>query len=795
MPTKSWSNSVGSGSGSTLTLTYDSINVSGGTATLVNPRISFYSKTGWSDSNNTISAAGTAVVDGQVHSGTLNGGTRTWNCTPEAVALAYGQTTTATFNAVVYGISFFNGDQATTTYSWSIDMPARAHELPYAPPAATLTKNTDRSHTISWTTNYTSGTGPRPWRGVYVERWDNVTNAWYRITSLNWDITSYTDTSTVPDRQYTYRVQSYNGTGTSSYTTTTSSWTTPTAHTSLSWAKDGADVVLSWAKASTLNVTTEVEESAGGGAWTPRATVPAGTTSWRHANPSTALTHTYRIRPVINGVPGAWTTSTVVQLQAPPNAPTQLAPAGGAVNTSSGVQLTWRHNPVDGANQTAYQIRHRRQGGAWTTGPQTIASLPLANLSASTYSNGGVPVEWEVRTWAAHADPSPWSATAAFQPSAPPQVTIQTPTDPHPTSSLDIAWTYHDPEATTQAGYRVEVLAGGQIIWSRAASGPATTITPPVTLANETTYQVRVAVQDGHGMWSSTATRTFTTAFLQPPTPLLVVAFDDPTGAATITITNPADPAAAQATHNTLLRSLDAGTTWHTLDELVPLNTTITDPTPHAHGTTLYAAIAWSALPSSAPSAAHQLVTSSCWLYLNGPGTVARMKANPTIDLTAGRAKVLHRFAGRTAPLEYLGDGRTRHYKIDGEVDGYGRHPELGDWQAWETISDQPAPLTWRDTLGRHLPVSISDVTITHDAKHKRATISATLTVVDNPLTPTPFTPAESPPPAGDDLIVVDHGNGTATISGTAVVDHGNGTLTIDHPAVTTSGTNVTITT
>ena len=180
MPSQSWGPSVSTSSGSQLTLAYDAIVVEGATARITNPRISFYSKSGWSDSNNSITARGSLVVDAQVHSGTLNGGTRTWNCTAESVALQYGSTTNATFAAEVYGVSFFNGDQATRTYTMNVTLPARGYDAPAAPTAVAVVRGSDTSHTVSWSnTNPTSASAP--YQELYVDRTENGGTTWSTV--------------------------------------------------------------------------------------------------------------------------------------------------------------------------------------------------------------------------------------------------------------------------------------------------------------------------------------------------------------------------------------------------------------------------------------------------------------------------------------------------------------------------------------------------------------------------------------------------------------------------------------
>ena len=127
---------------------------------------------------------------------------------------------------------------------------------------------------------------------------------------------------------------------------------------------------------------------------------------------------------------------------------------------------------------------------------------------------------------------------------------------------------------------------------------------------------------------------------------------------------------------------------------------------------------------------------SAQWVFVNGGdgfSTRARIKGNPAIEMTTGRPKVLHTFAGRTKPLEFIGKARSKVFKLNGDVAAFSdREAELSDWASFEDVADLPAPLCYRDPMGRRVFVSIGDdVSIGHDAKSKLAAVSCTLTEVD----------------------------------------------------------------
>lgn len=596
-----------------------------------------------------------------------------------------------------------------------------------------LTKNSDTSHTLSWTRNEEAR---RPYGHIWVNRWDNVRDRWYGVAELGGGATSYTDSSTMADRQYRYYVDVGNTAGISSKVYTGYSSTVPAAHENLQWTKDGANVVLTWTKKSSLPVTTDVDESTDGGAtWVDMATVAAGTNTWTHTAPSTATTHIYRVRPIASGVAGAFITSTVVQLLAAPLAPTGLSPDGPAVdNVVASTTLQWTHSPVDGTAQSAYELRYRVNAGSWvTTGGKVTSAAQLRTIPAATWAHGST-VEWQVKTYGQHADASPWSVIATFTTGARPTATIQTPADgaDYGLSTLTAEWVYYDAEGTTQSDALVTLLdAAGQTLHTATVAGAAASYVVPVTLTNFTAYELRVSVRDGSGQWSAVASRTFTANFIPPPAPVVTTSWNPDLGVVVVDVGNPAPSGSeVMAVTNRVWRSVN-GAAFELVADNLPVNTSLTDYTPATQGANTYRVEAVSATPSSAFTEAIVNATSP-WLFVSGGpahSVVARLKGAAVVASTIGREKVLHKFAGRRSPVEFLGGARTQTFRVSGSVDGHGL-TTLGSWEAWEQVADLPAPLLFRDPMGRRVLVSISDVGISHEAGSKYAKVTVTLTEV-----------------------------------------------------------------
>lgn len=650
------------------------------------------------------------------------------------VPLVYGSSQNIGLNAWVTDIEYVSDGQLDV--GATITVPARPFQLPNPPHTVTATKYNDAKTTVAWTSDYTDAAGGYPWANVYVERWDNVTAVWYQIATLGSSATSYTDTTTRKDREYAYRVRAKNSSGFSTYATSNHVFTTVEPHASVAWEKATTDVVISWVQASTLPVATQVWEKSGSDAFALVATVAAGTATWTHVAPNPAVTHRYALLPVLTGAPSTvYTYSTVVQLLTAPLAPTSLAPSGVTVDPDADTIIAaWAHNPVDGTAQTAYEHQIKESGGAYASSG-TIASA-TASRTLSGLARGKTYVH-QVRTKGQHADWSPWSAEESFTTGARPESSITYPTaDDHGKSSLDAAWTFYDLESHAHTASRVELLQGSSVVYA-ATLGAVTTHTLAFVLTNATGYTFRARVQDASGLWSAWAEVEFDTAFVPPTTPTVTGAFDPADGSIVLAIANPdADgTTTVDPVTNTVERSINGGA-WTLVAEDVPLNTSITDPIPSTAGTNTYRITTWSATPTSAESAPLVMDVYSPWLFVNGgPGfsSLARLKGGPAVALTAGRRKVLHQFVGNTLPVEFSGAARTRVYSLSGAVDGFGAGAaSWGSWEAWEAIADLPAPLVYRDPMGRYERVSISDVTISHEASSRKAKVSATLTVVQS---------------------------------------------------------------
>lgn len=424
MPSKSRN---GNSASSKVTVSYSSIEVnSAGTqARITSPKMSFYSKSGWSDSTNRGRCRGGAVTDETLFTNkTLNGGTDTWNCTAAWVTLVFGNTISTSFIGEVAGVSFYENDNNSDYFgpSLSITYPRRLYTAPAAP-GVTLTRTSDTTATIAITGNQNSTAADKYWR--YID-WQLLTDndSWVTMgTGLAGATTSIPVTGLSKNHQYVVQVRALNEDATGAWTVSGYIYTTPNDPTTASASASGANNVISWTTAATYRAGSEVQLSDNGGtSWLATIyDVPGATLSYNHASVDRTKAWKYRVRHYVvnSGVKlySDWRETAV--LLAAPDAPTTCV---GGRNSDTQQTVTWvQVNPTDPTKPyTTQQVRFQvdDEVAAATTLPDQgagVTSLVHTGTSKNhryRYSvragNAGGYSEWSA--W------SPWVSTTPSDP-------------------------------------------------------------------------------------------------------------------------------------------------------------------------------------------------------------------------------------------------------------------------------------------------------------------------------------------------------------------------------------------
>jgi hypothetical protein len=258
-----------------------------------------------------------------------------------------------------------------------------------------------------------------------------------------------------------------------------------------------------------------------------------------------------------------------------------------------------------------------------------------------------------------------------------------------------------------------QLLLDDEVIESRSGSGATTTTTFSKRLLDATEYQVKVHVRDGDLLWSDWDQVTFTTDFVTPPVPFLSLSWNEEMGSVAATVSNSTGDIAP--TSNVILRSLDGGLSWEEV-ATAPIDGIGFDPTvPLGLPSVLYKVVAWTDLPSSSESEVQEISTVGLigyWsvgsMFENVIQLRINMGAPPKLDVTTGiYQKVLHYYAGRTSPVETIGEATQVTGSVEFVV------TSVADRDKARQMAFMPAPHLFRVPDGTIIFSSIGEVSET----------------------------------------------------------------------------------
>lgn len=648
----------------------------------------------FSDSNNTFARSGAFPGSGSGSVGinvATDGSQQLWSTT-KTVALT-SSTQSQGFSFSLTGVDYVGASQ-TATVSGSVSIPAKPQTAPAAPTNLAVKRVSDGRQTLTWSA---ASTATAPISAFEVERWTSASSRWGRLTSsVPGSARSYAATGTGGDQKVQYRVRAKNAVGVSAWVTSSQSYTTPKAATGVSATLSGSTATVRWTNQSKVATHLDVQQSTRvpGGPWSAWSTIVSGlspsVSSRAVAGLSPATEYRWRIQTAVNN-PNLYAhsaASNTIAPATPPAAPTLLAPS--AIVLEGEVELRWRHTSLDGSGQSQAQIEWQADGG----------EVQQATISGATTSHAlSLPVggyQWRARTRGAHASFGPWSGWSTFQAVGLPTVTILTPDGEIPASRVRVEWAYDDP-AAPQAGYTVELLdADGATLTVVDRAGAETSVTVPYQLTDATDYGVRVTARSGTGFDSTPVYAAFRTAFIPPAAPVLVADWEETSGTAVLTVTNPAGgDGVSETVGNRVERSLDGGVTWEELAADVSLDGSMEDSTAPLMRVIDYRAVAISAEGAETIGESVAVSTDSDAILLRGEdGTLLRLVYNLGVDVESGQEVVLERYLGSTQPTAHYGQARPRRYQLSGTL-----FADEGTYTDGAELLGQP--IHYRDLEGR----------------------------------------------------------------------------------------------
>ena len=641
------------------------------------------------------------------------------------VPLIYGQSQTFNAGGRVRPFTTYTG---TVQRGYAVTIPARPVSAPVAPSNITATRVSDTRQNLSWTRNASASA---PYASQLVRRRVDFGD-WTTIATLSGTATSYADTSTQTGRVYSYSVRAINAAG-EAWDYAPHIYTTPWVPAAPVATKQASgDIVVARGDLS-RNATWSVRHAETGTVLASNLTA----TSWTHSNPSPTQVWSYQIRatspsPVLNS---AWSpSSNSIQLIAPPQAPTTQGP--NVADPGEGFYLLWRHNPVDGTPQRAYQVQTRASSlDPWVDLTSQVTSTTSQHFVAAGTWSAPSTREWRVRTWGQHGQASSYSSTAALQLSGRPTAGITQPDGTHNSPQLTVRWTYHDPEGSSQSAWRVELLSGSMVLEQRSGLGNSTSRSLWAELADGGTYTVRVQVCDGAGLWSEQASQTFTVTYALPPTPDLEANFRKDEGYTVLTPdVNMEHGTREPVSHLRVERATADG--WQVLHDDVQPGQSVVDMLPRLGTVVAYRAVSVANIGSVAYSTPVQVETKTKWVFINhgsGFGQVVRVYGNLEAGRSFSRDKHLKRYAGRPLPVERAGTARERTYSLTGTLFAPWAPPDLtSSYEDFEAAADAAGPVCVRDPEGVRMFVSTGGADLSgYPDVHRR--VSLPMTQIDYP--------------------------------------------------------------
>jgi hypothetical protein len=309
-----------------------------------------------------------------------------------------------------------------------------------------------------------------------------------------------------------------------------------------------------------------------------------------------------------------------------------------------------------------YPIGSRTVTDGATTASSTTVTSATANFTSDdvggAISGGSIPAG---ATITAVTDAATVTISAAATATAT-GVTV-TIDDTVSLSAVTVTWGYAQAEGSPQSQWRATLFdASGVVLEVKSGSGADSSTTMATQLADATTYRIDVAVQSSTGIWSTPDTVTFDVAYGVPPTPSIVGLWVASTGSVGLTVdcADPVSPEVA-ADHLQVWRSLDGGTTWSLVADNVTIGSTVNDNIPALRATNTYLVVAVSTLPSKSVSSTIDVdTTPGCHhVWVNaGPSFAQAVCFTTNVDIAVdeGIQKQLNEFAGRTKPVETMGE-------------------------------------------------------------------------------------------------------------------------------------------
>ena len=429
-----------------------------------------------------------------------------------------GNTSTTDSYTIPSGRAFAVGIYARNADAASTSTPTGwVYPTPAAPTGISNTRNSDSQNTVRWTPKAPN----LPNTNIIVQRSVNGA-AFSHYKTLPATASSFVDTTTLAGNSHRYRVRTEYGDKYSSWTTSGTTYNTPTAPSITNVVRNSDTKYTISFKTNAPSRTgtyTLIERYTGSsGAWAQIAKVSPTATSYIDRGTTTNNHYRYRVRTVYGNAYSGYVTSDVYS-----NTPAKPSNVRAAKNADNSVTVSWTDNA---RTETGFSLQRSQDAGAtWVT---VTSSISYNSTSYTDTAAPGGSLSYRVE---AHRDSlrSGWSAsstsiTTIAPPKAPtmtgyPRATVST-----EDGGFTIKWLHNPVDGSAQSIAQVEITdPAGIRTWTDLTSD---TNTYTIDNISAGTYKVRVATRGAHADWSPFSSQVAITVAVPPQVVITAPATD-----------------------------------------------------------------------------------------------------------------------------------------------------------------------------------------------------------------------------------------------------------------------------
>ncbi len=537
----------------------------------------------------------------------------------------------------------YGGAGINQTAEGSLTVPAAGTPNPVT--GASSSRISDKENRISWKTGATSA---KPYTAVKVERSVNG-GSFTQIASLDASAASYSDRTTSANAYYRYRIRAYNGVNHSAYAATGTTYNTPSAPKFVSMGRSAGVITATLSNAAKTAEGLRWQKTKTPGtesSWTGTTEV-AGTVKSFTDSPTDGTWY-YRARNYRGSLASAWAVSEPIVNICPPAAPVTVAPPPVIPASDERITFEWRHNPLDGSEQTAAQVRYSTDGGSsWKT-LDVSGSAQTASIE-NAFAVGTV-VTWGARTKGSHADYGPWSGNAVSTVKQAPSVSIEEPGAKVDRLPISVRLAYAD-ESGELSSVRMAILDDGYEVWTREVDALSCSIAAAEFFPDEKQYTLRVEVRSSSTLTAS-AEKGFTVGFAKPQAATLGLSPDYEEGTIRMSVSVAIDESLVPPVGIDVYR-VCRGSRVPIVGNLKD-GMRFTDLFPPVNVPFEYEVVSRSEIGSVNRAVVPYTFRSPWWYLDGGNGVKAKGKWNPSTSISVTRpSKTRVRFAGRRWPVSY----------------------------------------------------------------------------------------------------------------------------------------------